>query len=265
MSITITDKSKIARVLEVSNIAQADMQELIGNYVPARSLHGLPSLQMPVEATVFISPERNRPHGSGVIVEHNGEKYLVTATHILGQKCIGKPTNLKVFERHGEKIEAIDLESMAMIYSSPLAHQKNLPVADLGIFAYNGNIRGVDVAEIPTTQLAVAVGYPGYFADRWLTDLSPLASIGNAFVPEERRKILTPYMQKLLEEHDLTDAPESIGKIVFTGVTQGGNSGGGLFTLDGKLMGICRGPEGSIGKETGNHEFYMLKKVLDSL
>ena len=244
---------------KVYDLSDLDISQLLlyeGDFLIEGSLP-ITTLRNAAKNTVFISSDRNKPHGSGVVVNHNGQKYLVTATHILGSKCVGAPTNLKVFERNGDKIVTANLEDVAMLYSTPQARKRKLPVADVGVFEYKGNLEGVQLHQPmnPDIYVSIALGYPGIHADKWIGDLRPLASTGKAIVEEKRKKELTPCMQKLLAEHGMLDVPESVQKIIFTGATSGRNSGGGLFALEGKLLGVCRGPNGSIGKETGLDEF----------
>ena len=258
------EKSK--KVYDLSDLDLSRILEYEGDFLIESSLPSS-NLRNAAKNLVFISSDRNKPHGSGVGVNHNGQKYLVTATHILNSKCFGTPTNLRVFERNGDNIVTANLEDVAMLYSTPQAGKRKLPTADVGIFEYNGNLEGVQLHQPmnPDAYVAIALGYPGIHADKWLGDLRPLASPGKAIVQEKRKKELTPYMQKLLAEQGMLNAPESVQKIIFTGATSGGNSGGGLFTLEGKLLGVCRGPEGSIGKETGFDEFYPVIEVLEAI
>lgn len=258
------EKSK--EVYDLSDLDLSGILHYEGDFLTEGSLPSS-ALRNVAKNVVFISSDRNKPHGSGVVVNHNGQKYLVTATHILGSKCFGKPTDLKVFERNGDNIVAAHLEDVAMLYSTPQARERKLPAADVGVFEYKGNLEGVQLHHPMNadTYVAIALGYPGIHADKWLGDLKPLASSGKAIVQEKRKKELTPYMQKLLAEHGMLDAPESVQKIIFTGATSGGNSGGGLFTLEGKLLGVCRGPNGTIGKETGVKDFEPVIEVLEAI
>lgn len=254
----------------IANVGAIDMDRLLdfeGQYLKSGSVNGYSPFEKAIASTVLISSDRDKPEGSGVIVSNEGVKYLITATHVLGSKSVGTPTDLKVFERHGEEIKVRNLEDMTMLYSTPQARERNLPTADVGIFLYDGDLEGVQLVNPlnPDTYVSVAMGYPGIHSDTWMADLRPTVSPGKAIVQEKKRKELTPYMQKLLAEHGMLDVPETVDKILFTGSTSGGNSGGGLFSLDGRLLGVCRGPNGTIGKETGIEEFYPVIQVLEAV
>ena len=41
-----------------------------------------------------------------------------------------------------------------------------------------------------------------------------------------------------------------------------GNSGGPLIDRQGKVLGICRGPYGTLGKETGLEEFIDVRQAI---
>lgn len=238
-----------------------------GHYLKSSSVNRYPPFEKAMASTVFISSDRDKPHGSGVILNHNGAKYLVTATHVLGPKAFGAPTDLKAFERHGHDIQVRNLEDMTMLYSTPQARDRNLPNADVGIFLYDGRLDGVELVDPlnPESYISVAIGYPARHSEIWMQDLHPTVSPGKAIVQTNMKRELTPYIRKLLAEHGKLDAPKLVEKIMFTGITSGGNSGGGLFSLDGRLLGVCRGPNGTIGKETGLEEFYPVIQVLEAV
>ncbi len=125
-------------------------------------------------STVFISEERNRPHGSGIVVNYRGTKYLITATHVLEDKAFGESTSLKVFERDGR---VIDIEEMTLLYSTPSARERNLPVVDIGVVLYDGKLEGVKVGFLQEGRSpSVAIGYPGLHVEVWNKDLDPLVS-----------------------------------------------------------------------------------------
>jgi len=254
----------------IADVGTIDMDRLLdfeGQYLKFGSVNGYSPFEKAIASTVLISSGRDKPEGSGVIVSHKGVKYLITATHVLGSKSVGTSTDLKVFERHGEEIKIRNLEDMTMLYSTPQARERNLPTADVGIFLYDGDLEGVQLVNPlnPDTYASVAIGYPGIHSDTWMSDLLPTVSPGKAIVPEKKKQELTPYMKRLLAKHEVADSPETIQKILFTGSTSGGNSGGGLFSLDGRLLGVCRGPNGTIGKETGLEEFYPVIQVLEAV
>jgi hypothetical protein len=261
-------KPKQKRVLKIDE-TPADLMNAEGDYLEASAISDsdqLSQLSQSIDSTVFISGDRFKPNGSGIVVNYDGDKYLITATHVIAKKAFGNPTDLKVFERNEDRVIITDLESLRMVYSSITARQENLPVGDVAVFQYSGELKGVDLAElVPGSYESVAVGYPGNHANIWMENLRPLLSPGQVVIPSKSEKKLTPYMQKLMEKHGLNNTPASVPKIIFTGATSGGNSGGGLFTLDSKLIGVCRGPEGTIGKETGNEEFYSVKEVLEAI
>ena len=268
MSLSLTERPRTKGTLPSAGVVNIDqILSFEGSYLRTPSICHYDPWKKAADSTVFISADRNRPHGSGIIVNHHGRKYLITATHVLGPKALSKPTDLKVFERNENAIRVTNLEDKAMLYSTPLAAERNLPNADVGVFSYDGPIEGVPLVESleSSDYISAAIGYPGIHTNVWTRDLQPLVSPGRAFIEQQRKTELTSYMRKLMEEHGLLGTPEPVQKAVFTGATARGNSSGGLFTLDGKLLGICRGPQGTIGKETGLQEFYTLHEALKAI
>ena len=252
-----------------------DPANLIGNYLRFEQV-AIQNLEMPATSTVLLANEANRNigGGTGVVVNYKGQKYLVTATHVIGEKCFGKATKLRVYERVDNTINQTPLENMKMIYSSIIAKEKGLPIGDVAIFEYAGKVNGIEIGEVTEFDGFVgcfAIGYPAKFASEWAQDLNPLLSFGFANLPPKTRGLNT-YVEQLIASRARLDPQfaetlkeRHLNKVIFSGVTLPGNSGGGLYNLKGELVAVCRGPQGTIGKETGLREFYPIKKIFEEL
>src|SRR3990167_3367485 len=110
-------------------------------------------LQRVIHSTVLVSETPDYPGGSGVIITFDGKKYVITATHVIGDLVAGqygKP-ELKYYYRdtHGQDKEGVEISDQ----------------------------------EVPTenSQVAVAVGYPGEHQDGWKDTGKPLLSVGRMF------------------------------------------------------------------------------------
>jgi len=251
--------------------SESDPLNLIGNWLTAQQVN-IPTLVQLIRSTVLISSEKNKSigYGSGVIVNHKGRKYLVTATHVIGEMCFGKDIGLHAYQKVDGVEHSFPLTQTNLVYHSLTATEKGLPKGDIAIFEYNGPINGVEVSELNAKDRvqAFAIGFPGLHSDTWSKDLEPLLSFGFAYT-NQKPKVANPYIDHLLAKHpSLSDSRKNerfLNKIIFTGVTTGGNSGGGVFNLSGEIIGVCKGPEGTIGKETGNREFYSIKQLLEEI
>lgn len=226
-------------------------------------------LQQVIRSTILVSETPDYPGGSGVIVVFGGRKYAVTATHVIGDLLVGeygKP-ELKYYYRdtHGEVKEGT-MGRDNILYDSKTARERGLQATDVAIFPFDGDNEGVEISgiEIPTdnSQVAVAVGYPGEHHDGWKDTGRPLLSVGKMF--REKPKELTPYMKELIAKH-VKETGEKEGtnlNVFFTGRVLPGNSGGPLVDVAGKIIGVCHGPRGTLGKEDGIERFSDFRPIL---
>lgn len=266
-----------------------DVASLVGKYFRSDTAD-LPFLRGPINSTVLIANNgalsrldntnillQNRG-GTGVIVNYKGRKFLITATHVIGNIGFGKPANLSVYQKINSDIATLSLDEMKLIYSSQKAPEAGLPVGDIAIFSYDGDIEGVKVRNLAENEKITdtfAIGYPGKYRKVWAEHLDPLISYGSASLKSKQQQNLrtAEYFQKLvsrmtaeqLEMYTKRTQIRNLDKVIFSGVAMPGNSGGGLFDKDGNLLAVCRGAEGTIGKETGMHEFYPVAELLDEL
>jgi len=126
-----------------------------------------------------------------------------------------------------------------LLYSRRIAgsgDHPDWPIYDIAIFEYPGDKEGVDLAnssELGDSKFAMALGYPINFVDIWSKNLIPLVSFGTAYNKVDEMENV-PFLKEQFTNY-------FVDRIFFTGITLGGNSGGGLYNSYGELMGICRG------------------------
>jgi S1-C subfamily serine protease len=256
--------TKIKDELTEQILTNPSQQDQIHFY---KSENTSPELEGVINAAVLVSDGTHVPGGSGVIINFDGNKYIVTATHVIGSLLADhSATELKYFYRNkaGEIIEG-HMNRNNMLYDSITAREKGLPVTDIAIFTFDGANDGVgmSVQEVPTDtrQLAVAVGFPGEYRAGWKGSIKPLLSIGKIF--KERPREITPYMKKLMKSTD--QKIELDLNVFYTGRILPGNSGGPIVDSQGKVIAVCSGPKGTFGKENGIERFNDFRPILKTI
>jgi hypothetical protein len=161
----------------------------------------------------------------------------------------------------------LPLKTLTLCYSSFTARDRCLPVGDIAVFEFNHPYDRVSVAQHnEQMEDTFVVGYPGSEVAKWSKTLEPVASFSQSYI-KPAPPPPSAYMVELLKRLDEEKATQAqisknVQKIIYSGAISGGNSGGGIFNQEGELLGICRGPQGTIGKETGLYEFYSISELL---
>lgn len=148
----------------------------------------IPELQNVIQSTVLVSETQDYPGGSGVIIKHGDKKYLVTATHVIGDLLAGdygKP-EVKYYYRDSKgQMREGTLKRGTQLYDSTTARERGLEATDSTIFPFDGDNEGVDISDtevgFDASQVASAIGFPGEFHIAWKDSLKPLISVGRVF------------------------------------------------------------------------------------
>lgn len=229
----------------------------------------IPELQNAVQATVLVSKTPDSPGGSGVIINYGGRKYLVTATHVIGNLLAGdygKPEVKYHYRDNAGQMREGVLRRGEQLYDSTTAKKRGLEATDSAIFPFEGDNDGIEISDLDisydATQVASAIGFPGKFHDAWKDTLRPSISVGNVF--KHKPKEMTPYMKALMEKHRQKNGQieERDFWIFYTGRAVPGNSGGPLVDTSGKVLGVCSGERKSLGKEDGILRFSDFQQIL---
>ncbi len=84
---------------------------------------------------------------------------------------------------------------------------------------------------------------------------------------KRKPKEITPYLKRLLVEHfGERGAKEGLDlNVYYLGRTVPGNSGGPLVDKEGKVIAVCHGPAGTLGKETAEERFVDFRPILEEI
>lgn len=229
-------------------------------------------LQKAVQAIVLIGEGPESFGGSGVIINFEGRKYLITATHVIGNLLAGssgKPEIKYHYRSNQGQLKEGVLRRGEQLYDSTTARERGLEATDSAIFPFDGDNDGVEISDLAVSyevnQIGSAIGFPGKFHDEWKDSIRPLMSVGYVF--KNKPKEMTPYMQALMEKmkNEQGIKEEQDLKIYYTGRTMSGNSGGPLVDSQGKVLGVLSAPKGTLGKEDGIEMFSDFRPILKDI
>ena len=145
----------------------------------------VPELQQAINATVLISESMDKPGGSGIIILHEGRKFLVTNHHVAGYQSDAE--RLYCFYRSSSgKVQQVNLGTLTRLVDSSIAKDRNVHSGDVALFEFEGDNEGVELSDDDlkpgSRKVAVASGFPGKFLDTLGT--RPLLSVEYVFVLE---------------------------------------------------------------------------------
>lgn len=213
----------------------------LGTYLFVHQVN-IQSLQKPISSTVLITSDKQPDYcATGIIVKSNGKKYLLSSYHVIIDKLAKVVPDLYGVNTSCGLKKVIPLDEKALIgFVKP-------PYGDVAILKYEGNIEGVDLAETFEANCehkSFAIGYPGCFKQYYSgPQINPMLSYGLAAIEgaNSNLQIEDDFNTPLPTEYDHFNVSIPLDWIFYSGVMSNGNSGGGLFNLDGELIGIYFG------------------------
>jgi len=217
-----------------------DLLGIIGKYLLPNQVN-ISELEKAIASSVLISHDKEcqKPGSSGIVVNHKGKKYLAMAHHTLADKLRGKKPSMHARKIVGGKLEIISLDDNNLISLTRESY------GDVALFNYSGNIEGVELSEQLDQTVdyqSFAIGFPSNFQNEYIRDLNPLLSFG--FIVRDENVANDCGWQpdfSIPPKYDPYYKKTDLSPLLFSGITIGGNSGCGLFGLDGKLVGMCHG------------------------
>lgn len=239
--IAVLTKVKVTRDILPASTQAIDTYDLVRNYVLAKNVE-IKELQAAINSTVRIPGAYTEEGGSGIIVNHRGEKYLLTALHISSVKnlVLGLRDNISVYL--GEKEFTVNKNQRVYpsVQKNKIIPSRNIPLADIAVFRYDGECEGISLGinRKESIEPLFAVGFPsGEWKYLREEGPSPLVSFGFA-APEKR------VVQNISHVQDLFGVDEyypQARKLFYTGASLPGNSGCPLVDLNGRLKAILCG------------------------
>lgn len=246
-------------------LSDSDLLGIIGKYLlPSQVRIG--ELEKAISSSVYVSWDMKcrEPGSSGVIVSYRGNKYLAMAYHTAAHWLARHRPAMNLLKRVNGRYEVFFLDNIQLVSLTPEPH------GDVALFKYAGNIEGVELAE-PLVEGEVyqsfAIGFPSFFQRAYKENLNPLLSFG--FVVRDSNATDGHGWQPCFSIPDKYNAYYrriNLSPLLFSGITTGGNSGCGLFNLEGKLIGICHG-KSSVDSTTDKEPklFYSVNELFESL
>ena len=190
-------------------------------------------------------------------MKFNGKKYLLTSYHVIIDKLTNFVPDIHGLNTSSGLKEIISLDQRLLVgFIKP-------PYGDAAVMKYEGNIEGVDLAKLiePNCEhRSFSIGYPGCFKQLYSgPQINPMLSYGLAVIEEENPNLELEEDFSLLPlppKYEYASIPIPLGWIFYSGVASTGNSGGGLFNMDGKLMGIHFGSKRFTKSVSQDDEMY---------
>ena len=263
--VAVITNVNLTRCILPHSMEALDRYDLVRNFVLAEKVR-IKELQAAINSTVRIPGISLEEGGSGIVLNHGGKKYLLTALHLSSVQNLicGYRNNMPVYFKEKEYlVNKVDLIYPEVDENKKIIPSGNIPLADIAVFEYHGECEGISLGKkenfIEPLPL-FTIGYPSG-ERKYSKDPLPLVGFGFA-VPEKSTVQNIDGVQKLFGVSE--DYPQ-IRKWFYTGAALPGNSGCGLVDLNGRLRAILCGLYKNNSDVTGFTTVFSLNDIFKTI